>query len=218
MIRNCRQFHFPQLATIRLQSQWAVDIMNFLQGKKRIKIRQIGDPILREKAKPVDLPLLMDPSFGKMIDNLISEKRKLNAWGLSAPQIGESLQVIVFEVTGYDLKTAAKNFGSKGLSKMQMTLCPLTVLVNPKLKILDPTQIVLRESCASVKNYSALVPRAKEIKVTGLNREGEKIELHAHGWTARIIQHEIDHLQGNLYIDSMIYKSLRYDQWRSFQT
>lgn len=202
----------------RNSSQWAVNIMNFLQGKKEKKVRQIGDPILREQARPVELPTLIQPEFKSMVEEMISVMRRKNGGGISAPQIGVPLQVIAFEVTGYDLKMAMEKYGSKGVSKMQMTLCPLTVLINPKIKVTDPTQVTLRETCLSVEDYSALVPRVKEIKVEALSQEGQNIEMFANGWTARIILHEIDHLQGNLFVDSMIYKSLRNERWKHFKT
>ncbi|XP_066927143.1 peptide deformylase, mitochondrial-like [Clytia hemisphaerica] len=202
----------------RKSSNWAVSVMNFLQGKKEVKIRQIGDPVLRELAKPVEQAAFVTPEFKYIVDELVSMMRKSNGAGICAPQIGISLQIIAFEVTGHDIKLAMDKYGSKGISKMQMTLCPLTVLVNPKMKILDSRTTILRESCLSIENYSALVPRHQEIKVEGLNPDGQHVDLHASGWTARIIQHEMDHLQGNLYVDTMTYKSLRNEKWQTYKT
>lgn len=202
----------------RRSSNWAVNVLDFIQGKKATKIRQIGDPILREIAKPVERAAFISPDFKHLIDELIHTMRKTNAAGISAPQIGIPLQVIAFEVTGHDIKLAMKKYGSKGVSKMQMTLCPLTVFVNPKVKFLDTKTVTMRESCLSVENLSALVPRVREIKVEGLDRSGEFLEMHATGWTARIIQHEVDHLNGNLYIDTMTYKSLKNEKWQQYKT
>ena len=202
----------------RSTSNWAVSVMDFIQGKKVTKIRQIGDPVLREVSKPVEKAAFIAPEFKRIIDELINTMRKTNAAGISAPQIGLPLQIIAFEVTGHDIKVAMDKYGSKGVSKMQMTLCPLTIFVNPKIKILDTKTVTLREGCLSVENLSALVPRAKEIKVEGLDKEGQFIEMHASGWTARIIQHEVDHLNGNLYIDTMTYKSLRNEKWQKYKT
>ena len=104
---------------------------------------------------------------------------------------------------------------SKGVSKMEMSLFPLKVLINPKIEIIDPTVVSFKEGCLSIHRFSGVVPRAKQIKVEALNIDGENINFLAHGWTARIIQHEVDHLHGNLFVDSMLYKSLMNEEWRN---
>jgi len=202
----------------RHSSNWAANIMDRLQGKKQIKIRQIGDPILREISKPVDKAALIAPEFKELIKELIATMRKSNAAGICAPQIGIPLQIIAYEVTGHDIKLAMDKYGSKGVSKMQMAPCPITVLINPKLKIIDSRTVMLRESCLSIESFSALVPRAREIKVEAIDPDGKNLNFNANGWIARIIQHEVDHLQGNLYIDSMAYKSLRNEKWAQHKT
>lgn len=202
----------------RNNSNWAQNLMNYFHRGGQKKIRQVGDPILRARAKPVELAYLIAPEFKEMVDELVSTLRKKNAAGIAAPQIGVSLQVIAAEVTGHDLKIAIQKYGSKGVTKMQMTLFPLTVMINPKIRVIDPTTVAFKEGCLSVQNFTAVVPRSQEIAVEALNLEGETINFTAVGWTARIIQHEVDHLNGNLFVDCMSYKTLTNEKWRSYKS
>ena len=206
---------YPTKITCRSSSSWVSNLFKIFVKAGR-NVRQIGDPILRRQAKPVEISTLAMPEFKQLVEDLVATMRRNNAAGIAAPQIGHSLQVIAVEVTGNDMKLAHKRFGSHGISKMQISLFPLKVMVNPKVKIIDPINITFREGCLSVKHFSAMIPRAKEIEVTALTPDGEEIKFRAHGWNARIIQHEMDHLQGNLIIDSMMYKSLINEKWRDY--
>ena len=180
-------------------------------------IRRIGDPLLREEAKPVEMAYLSTPHFKEVTDKMISTMRKGESYGISAPQIGHSLQVVAYEFTGSHMKKYMQLYGSSALSTMEMRLCPLTVLVNPHIEVTDPTVLAYRETCLSMPGYSALVPRCKAIKVKGLTLDGVVLDFSVSGWIARIIQHEVDHLRGNLFVDSMLYKSLINEEWRNFR-
>ncbi|XP_065675180.1 peptide deformylase, mitochondrial [Hydra vulgaris] len=195
--------------------EWTSNLINNFT-KDTHKVRQIGDPVLRQVAKPVDLATIVTPDFKKLCDRLVSTLRRHNGCGIAAPQIGVPLQVIAVEFTGYDLKVAMDKYGSKGVSKLQMSLFPLKVMINPKIKIIDPTMLALKEGCLSVKGYRAMVPRVKEIEVEMLNVSGNTETFRSLGWTSRIIQHEVDHLQGNLFVDTMLYKTLINDSWNEF--
>jgi len=201
------------VASARKSSNWANHLLKVFT-KSSNNIQQIGDPILRKQARKVELAALISTEFQDIIHELVSTMRKNNAAGIAAPQIGYSMQVIALEVTGNDLKLAMNKYGSRGVSKMQMSLFPLKILINPKLKIIDPTHVTFREGCLSMKYFSAMVPRAKEVEIQALNEHGDAIKFQAHGWTARILQHEMDHLQGNLFVDSMMYKSLANEKWK----
>eukprot|EP00039_Didymoeca_costata_P008125 m.108369 g.108369 ORF g.108369 m.108369 type:complete len:118 (-) comp13959_c0_seq8:79-432(-) len=87
---------------------------------------------------------------------------------------------------------------------MGMQIEPLHIIINPKVTVLGKKEVVHRESCLSIPGYSAHVPRALAIEVSAFNQEGVPLNFQATGWTARIIQHEFDHLQGILYIDRML--------------
>merc|ERR1711953_1242701 len=123
------------------------------------------------------------PEFTTVTEKMLSAMRKDESYGISAPQIGYSLQVIAFEVTGHHIKNCMKAYGSKGVASMQMHICPLNVLVNPTIEITNPQVVSFREKCCSMPGYSALVPRCKEVKVRGLSTEGKVVEFVAAGWT-----------------------------------
>ena len=84
---------------------------------------------------------------------------------------------------------------------------PFQVIVNPTLSIVDSTPKLFFEGCLSVAGFTALVPRAAKVRVEGLDENGEPLTIDAEGWHARILQHEIDHLHGRLYLDSMLPRS-----------
>ncbi|GLV41069.1 uncharacterized protein CBL_04593 [Carabus blaptoides fortunei] len=96
-----------------------------------------------------------------------------------------------------------------------MRTVPFTVLINPELRVIDYTKIILSEACESVKGFSADVPRYSEVEVTGFNENGDQIKIEADGWTARIIQHEMDHLTGKLYTDIMDKSTLCCTCWQA---
>ena len=92
----------------------------------------------------------------------------------------------------------------------EMTELPLVVFANPVLQIINQEQIVYEEGRLSVAGYMAKVPRVRQVKLSGLNRDGIE-EFHMlDGWSARIAQHEMDHLDGVLYIDKMVPKTLQH--------
>lgn len=185
-------------------------------GLKSQKIRQIGDPILREKAKPVQIGFMFSQEFNETVEQMLQAMKDKNAVGIAAPQIGVSLRVIAVEFNGKHLQQNLNKFGAKGIKKMQMQLYPNKVVINPEMKIIDPTTVAFKEGCLSMEGYSAIVPRLKEVQVSGLSRKGEKLKFNVAGWIARIFQHEIDHLDGHLYVDSMQYKTLGYENWKDF--
>ena len=88
---------------------------------------------------------------------------------------------------------------------------PLTVLVNPKLEPEGDEQVTFYEGCLSVRGYGALVPRWRAVRVSGVDAEGRPVALRLEGWPARIMQHELDHLNGTLYVDRMLTRSFATD-------
>jgi peptide deformylase len=158
------------------------------------KIVQVGDPVLREKAREVDLSWVGTKEFDKLIDDMVSTMRKAPGVGLAAPQIGVSLQIFVAE--------DREELDDVDSEKERQAL-PLQVFINPTLEILDTTEVEFYEGCLSLTDFAAVVPRAQRVRVTGTGRSGESVELEVSGWSARIMQHEFDHLQGTIYIDRM---------------
>jgi len=197
-------------------SKWK-NLIDSVKGKAP-PIRQIGDPVLRAQAKPVELPYLLTPEFKQLTELMIHAMRSKNGVGIAAPQIGVSLQVIAVEFTGFHLNKAIEKYGSRGVRKMEMSLYPLQIFVNPKLTVTNHATVAFKEGCLSMENYTAMVPRAKEVQIEARNLKGERVEFKVHGYTARIFQHEVDHLTGNLYVDSMLYKSLVNEKWRDHKS
>lgn len=199
----------------RTISKWIADLKALLP--KDPKIRQVGDPLLREAAEPVDVSFIHSPDFKAMVERMIKKMRSHDGAGIAAPQIGVGLQVIAMEYTGKHIKKLKDNgFSDKELRRMGIALVPLKVFINPRLKIIDPLMLAFREGCLSVEGYSALVPRAKEVEVSALDLSGSPVTWKAAGWPARILQHEVEHLKGNLFIDSMLFKTFMNDKWTKY--
>ena len=134
----------------------------------------LPDPALRRLCTPVDPG---DPAWIALADVLLATMRAARGLGLAAPQVGISQRVAVIEVAGEDL-----------------------VLANPRLVRSRSVQVGW-EGCLSVPNLVAAVPRASEVVVETLDREGRTIRLRRDGLSARAILHELDHLDGRLYVD-----------------
>src|SRR5579884_1780117 len=164
-----------------------------------LKIYQAGQPRLRQKAKDVTGARLKQQSTQELIDLMIKTLRDAPGVGLAAPQVGEALKIIVIEDQAkyHDVIPPAI------LKAQARHKVPLTVLVNPRLTITDKTDELWFEGCLSIDGYVAAVNRARAVKVEALDRHGRPVTVNANGWQARILQHELDHLNGVLYIDKM---------------
>ena len=140
-------------------------------------------PSLRLKAKPVQV---FDKTLQTLIDDMFETMRDAPGVGLAAPQIGESLRVVVVEYTDDEREDARpKKY----------------VLVNPEIVRESEETCTDLEGCLSVPGLAGEVERFEAVTVQAKNRFGKPIKLKASGWLARIFQHEIDHLNGVLYID-----------------
>lgn len=194
-----------------------MESLSSLLGPKVPKVRQIGDPILREVAVPVDQLSLHTAEFKKLLQVMVETMRAANAVGLAAPQIGVGLQVFVMEYTKGHMETLKKRgFTLDDFRRMQMDIVPLKTFINPEVKVTNSKMVAFKEGCLSVEGFSGVVPRAVEVEVSGLNENGEPVSWKASGWAARIVQHEVDHLRGNIYVDSMVYKSFMNNNWNDF--
>jgi peptide deformylase len=157
-----------------------------------LKVAKLGDPILRQDTQLVNLKNL-NSSDGKLqllIDNMIDTMRKEDGVGLAAPQVFESLRLVVIECSFNDRYSEAPNI-------------PLTILVNPSIKFYSEETTMGWEGCLSLKDLRGLVPRSKKIMVEYFDREGKPISLDAEGFPAVVLQHEIDHLHGKVFLDRM---------------
>ena len=200
----------------RSQSTAVPSWLKAITGLKNYKVCQIGDPILRQKSKPVQFDYMLSQEFNQLVELMVKTMRDKKGVGIAAPQVGASLRVIAVEFNGHHLQQNLKKFGANGVQKMQMQLFPLKVVVNPEVKIIDPTTVAFKEGCLSMEGYSAIVPRVKEVQISGQSTTGEKLKFNIAGWMARVFQHEMDHLDGHLFVDSMQYKTLIFEKWKDF--
>src|ERR1044072_8381942 len=164
-----------------------------------ITIVQAGDPVLRKQSRPLTREEILSPSLQELIPLMRETMREAPGVGLAAPQIGQSIQLAVIE----DRATYIKDLSDEELAARERSAIPFHVIINPKLTVAGNSSAVFFEGCLSVHGYQAIVDRALDVHVECLNERGEEVTINAHGWYARILQHEIDHLNGILYIDRM---------------
>jgi peptide deformylase len=165
----------------------------------RLKIVTVGEPVLRAASQVLSKEQILSSSIQKLIEYMRETVRDAPGVGLAAPQVGESLQLAVIEDRAEYHKTLTKS----DLKERGRIEIPFHVIVNPVIEVRGEPIATFFEGCLSLPGFTALVPRAREVRVTGLDHRGEPQVIEASGWYARILQHEIDHLHGTLYIDRM---------------
>nr|XP_012597891.1 peptide deformylase, mitochondrial [Microcebus murinus] len=170
---------------------------------------QVGDPVLRTVAAPVEPAQLAGPELQLLAQRLVQVMRRRHCVGLSAPQLGVPLQVLALELPEALCRACAPRLREL----RQMEPFPLRVFVNPSLRVLDSRLVTFPEGCESVAGFLAWVPRFQAVQISGLDLRGEQVVWQASGWAARIIQHEMDHLQGCLFIDKMDSKTFTNIHW-----
>jgi peptide deformylase len=162
-------------------------------------IRKIGDPVLRKKAKKVEK---ISKDTQKLLDDMIETMHKANGMGLAAPQVGISQRIAVVEVP-----KDAGEAGDKAPKDAGDTPEPELVryqLVNPEVVKQSDDTWEHQEGCLSIPGWRGDVARPHKIVVRALDREGNRIKIEAEGMLARALLHEIDHLDGVLYIDKLV--------------
>ena len=166
-----------------------------------LKIAQTGDAILRKKAKKLTLTQVKTPATQQLVDLMIATLRDRPGVGLAAPQVGESLRIIIIE----DKKKYHEKVSKELLVAQIRNPVSLKVIINPVLSVEEEGEGELFfEGCLSVDGYVAIVPRARRVSVSGMDRDGKPLSFTAEGWLARILQHEVNHLNGALYVDKML--------------
>jgi peptide deformylase len=164
-----------------------------------LEIAQAGDPMLRQPAKALSLKEIRRSSIRQLIESMKETMRDAPGVGLAAPQVSQGLQLAVIE----DRPEYMKDWSPEQLAERERKPVPFHVIINPKLTLVGEGQIEFFEGCLSLAGYMALVPRARKVRVECLDQNGKSRVIDASGWYARILQHEIDHLNGTLYIDRM---------------
>lgn len=180
--------------------------MNAKLRRSSLQICQEGHPVLRSCARPVNLALITSPEYQELVDKMVVAMRQQLGVGIAAPQVGVGLRVFCLEFTATHLKI----MGPEKARMREMSILPLCILANPVLKVTKEEKAIWEEGCLSFAGFVAKVPRARQVFVSGLNREGTEEKYVLNGWSARIAQHEMDHLEGMLYIDRMLPKSLKH--------
>ena len=170
----------------------------------KLAIVQTGDPILRKQSRPLTREEIISPSIQYLIELMRVAMHEAPGVGLAAPQIGESIQLAVIE----DRAEYLAHLSADELADHQRAAIPFHVIINPELTFVDDLSAEFFEGCLSVAGYQAIVDRALNVRVECLNERGEEVTIKAQGWYARILQHEIDHLNGILYIDRMKTRTL----------
>jgi peptide deformylase len=155
----------------------------------QLKIVQAGDPVLRQAARPLTAAEIAGDEIQQLIELMRETMREAPGVGLAAPQVGLALQLTVIEDVGESETT-------------ERAPVPFHVIANPRLTLGAET-IDFFEGCLSVEGFQAVVARARTAHVEALDHRGKPVVIDASGWYARILQHEIDHLRGTLYIDRM---------------
>jgi peptide deformylase len=162
----------------------------------RLSILQYGAPILRAKGKRIEK---IDERIRELAQNMIETMHAASGVGLAAPQVGESLQLTVLDVSQVEDRLSTMELNGKSVDPQRAM--PL-VLINPQIDLGGETETAT-EGCLSFPEITGEIERARSITVRAQNLDGEAVEIEATGFLARAIQHEVDHLNGILFIDRM---------------
>lgn len=155
-----------------------------------LKVARLGHPVIRTVAEALKTEEIRSRETQSLIDHMIETMREYDGVGLAAPQIHVSKQIAVIEVK--------QNPRYPGMPEV-----PLTVLINPRLTERSKKISEGWEGCLSIPDLRGVVPRNASVVCEALDREGKPIKIEADGFFARVIQHEWDHLQGQVYLDRM---------------
>jgi peptide deformylase len=157
-----------------------------------LKVAKLGNPILRQISKQVNLKELTDQQgeLQEFIDDMIDTMREEDGVGLAAPQVNRSQQIVVLEYENNERYPDESSI-------------PLTVFVNPVLSDYGEEKVLGWESCLSLVDFRGLVPRSTSVTLKAYDRDGDRIEKRATGFEAVVLQHEIDHLNGKVFLDRM---------------
>jgi peptide deformylase len=150
----------------------------------------IGDPVLRERARELSAAEIASPEIQELIEDLIDTKRATHGAGIAANQVGEPVRVAIVEV----VEEGNPRYPYK-------PPIPLTVMINPSLEPVGGETIEINEGCLSVPDLRGSLPRHLAVRVRYLDRKGEEQEEVKQGLTAGTFQHELDHLDGVLFVD-----------------
>src|SRR4051794_19497156 len=153
-----------------------------------LKVARMGHPVLRAKARQLEKADIRGAVIQKLIDDMIETMTEYHGVGLAAPQVHEGVRLFVAAVD------SAEDDAEDG---------EVIAVINPEITVVGSDVVEDWEGCLSIPDIRGRVPRSRAIKVRALDRTGARIELSAHDFPARVIQHETDHLDGVLFFDRM---------------
>ncbi|HEY7511498.1 MAG TPA: peptide deformylase [Vicinamibacteria bacterium] len=154
-----------------------------------LKVARIGHPVIRATAREVPADKVRSSEFQRLLDDMVETMHEYDGVGLAGPQVHVGLRVAVLEVPPADDRAREP--------------VPLMAIVNPTLTPIGEETVPGWEGCLSVPDLRGIVPRHRRVRLTALDRNGERLELEAEGFFARVLQHECDHLDGRVYLDRM---------------
>jgi peptide deformylase len=163
----------------------------------KLKISQVGEVVLRQQAAPLTADEIRSAEIQQLVGLMRETMRDAPGVGLAAPQVGVGLQIAVIE----DQQTYIEKMPPGQAAERQRTPAPFHVIVNPRITRMSDEQVEFFEGCLSLAGFSAVVRRSLSVRVEAMNEAAEPVVIEASGWYARILQHEIDHLNGTIYID-----------------
>ena len=159
-----------------------------------LKVARMGHPVLRTRAKPLDPSDIKSPRIQQLIDDMFETMQEYQGVGLAAPQVHHGLRLFVAGL--------APRPGDDEDDDEEGGV-PLMALINPEISVVGADTLEDWEGCLSIPEVRGRVPRAREIAVKAYDRKGRRMQMTARGFTARVIQHETDHLDGVLFLDRM---------------
>ena len=159
-----------------------------------LKVARMGHPVLRARAKPLDPADIKSPRIQQLIDDMFETMQEYQGVGLAAPQVHEGVRLFV---AGFAPRRDEDDEDDEDGG------VPLMALINPEITVVGSAVQDDWEGCLSIPEVRGRVARAQEISVKAYDRKGRRVQMTARGFTARVIQHETDHLDGVLFLDRM---------------
>ena len=155
-----------------------------------LKVAKLGHPVLRRVAEPIPQERIKSPEIQRLIDDMFDTMSEYSGVGLAAPQVHQSVRLLVTE----EIPDPDTEDGY---------LSERTALINPEITFLTDQQIAFYEGCLSIPDFRGRVPRIKRIRLKGFDRNAKPIDRELEGFPAVVYQHELDHLNGVIFLDRM---------------
>ena len=165
----------------------------------RLKIVSVGEAVLRQRARPLTVAEVRSAEIQQLIKHMRETMNDAPGVGLAAPQVGFPLQLAVIE----DKQEYFAGLTAEQIAERERRPVPFHVIINPVMHQQSAVDVEFFEGCLSVPGFTAIVPRWSHVRVECLDETGAPRVIEVSGWYARILQHEIDHLHGTLYLDRM---------------